>query len=528
MDLTTNKKKDVVVVWFKRDLRVTDHAPLVAAVASGLAVLPLYVVETDYWKQPVASRRHWCFTRDCLEELSQTLEALGQALIIQVAEDAVSAFNRISSHVSIRHIYAHEETGNDWTYQRDKRVHQWCQSQHVVFSEYPHNGVVRRLKSRDHWSAIRNQRMSEAVIDAPERLIPVCVGGFSDDLPSKTAAYFGDPVLGVVQKGGRWQTQHTLKRFLCAHAKHYLYHISAPGASEIYCSRLSTFLAYGVLSVREVINALDQRLSAMDPEEKRSWSRSLSAFRSRLSWRDHFIQKIEDQPSIEYQCMHRDCESMRPRPGNPVFYDAWVKGQTGYPLIDACMRNLVYNGWITFRMRAMLVSFASYHLWLDWRETGHHLARTFTDYEPGIHYSQLQMQSGVTGINALRIYSPIKQSQEHDPEGQFIKRWVPELANVPEAFIHEPWTMPPLIQKECGVIIDRDYPGPIVDHKEAIAYAREQISATRKKADFKTTAGKVYQKLGSRKRPPQRRKPSKSTKKKQDDDQLSMDLGDSG
>jgi len=173
--------------------------------------------------------------------------------------------------------------------------------------------------------------------------------------------------------------------------------------------------------------------------DKKTFGRNLSAFGSRLAWRCHFVQKIEDQPEIETNCMHPAFEGLREQAHNPAYFQAWATGQTGYPFIDACMRNLIAEGWITFRMRAMLVSFASYQLWLDWRVTGHHLARLFTDYEPGIHYSQLQMQSGVTGINAMRVYNPIKQSQEHDPKGTFILKWVPELRAIPSEYIHEPW-----------------------------------------------------------------------------------------
>jgi deoxyribodipyrimidine photo-lyase len=143
-------------------------------------------------------------------------------------------------------------------------------------------------------------------------------------------------------------------------------------------------------------------------------------------------------------------------------------------MVDACMRFLCASGWLNFRMRAMLVSFASYHLWLHWRETGQHLARQFLDFEPGIHWSQMQMQSGTTGINTLRIYSPAKQAADHDPTGAFVRRWVPELGTAA-------------------------YPAPIVDERAALKFAKDTMYGLRGSASARTEADAVQQRHGSRK-----------------------------
>ena len=126
-------------------------------------------------------------------------------------------------------------------------------------------------------------------------------------------------------------------------------------------------------------------------------------------------------------------------------------------------------------MRAMLMSFASYHLWLHWRKPALHLAKLFTDYEPGIHYSQVQMQSGTTGINAIRIYNPIKQSLEKDSEGVFIKKWVPELRSLPKELVHRPWDLTLLEEAMYDFKIGRDYPKPIVNIEDSGAHAREKL-----------------------------------------------------
>jgi deoxyribodipyrimidine photo-lyase len=287
--------------------------------------------------------------------------------------------------------------------------------------------------------------------------------------------------------------------------------MSSPLTGETGCSRLSPFIALGNISMRSIhqqtqarVDELkQQRSSGMSIEP--NWLKSLSSFKSRLSWHCHFMQKLEDEPEIEFRNFNRAYDGLRENEFNDEYFAAWCAGRTGYPMVDACMRALHQTGWINFRMRAMLVSFASYHLWLHWRQPAIYLARLFLDYEPGIHYSQIQMQAGVTGINTVRIYSPIKQVIDQDPEGIFIRRYLPELANVPDKHLAEPHKMTAMEQTLFECQIGVDYPAPIVDHKTQYKIARDRMHNLKKLPQTRQASEQVFQKHGSRKTPMRRR-----------------------
>ncbi|MEM7755418.1 MAG: FAD-binding domain-containing protein [Planctomycetota bacterium] len=319
----------------------------------------------------------------------------------------------------------------------------------------------------------------------------------------------------LAQRGGRTQGITVLNSFLHDRGVNYRADMASPITGFDGCSRLSAHLAFGTVSIRETHHALRARQAELKSlpaaQRDKRWLQSMSSFQSRLRWHCHFMQKLESEPDIEFHNMNRAYDGIRTEdPADwtdeeRTRYRAWCAGRTGYPFVDACMRCLHHTGWMNFRMRSMLVSFASYHLWLHWRPTAIYLARHFLDFEPGIHYSQFQMQSGVTGINTVRIYNPIKQSQEQDPDGVFIKRWVPELADVPTRHIHEPWKhlsneASPLFADQTATT-DHAYPPPIVDHGAAYKFAKDRIFAVRKTAAARANAKKVYLKHGSRRRP---------------------------
>lgn len=489
------------IVWFKRDLRLADHSPLVSATNTGRPIIPLYVVEPKYWDQPYSAPRHWWFIHDCLTELRQLLQNRGNDLIIRVGS-VTDILNTLHKNYSIHTIHSHEETGPMWTYHRDILVDRWCDHHNVNWHEYPSNGVIRGLDNRDGWAKKRNTRMNKPVYPAPDH-IPGVKSITPGQIPEKNDPIFGSPVdpaiFKSIQSGGRNAGIQALRQFLNNDLGDYLPNISSPIQSDQTCSRLSTHLAYGCLSAREVEATIKshQKNATLSKQERRG----LSAVQSRLAWRDHFIQKLEQHPSIEDVCLHPYFENLRKNDLDTARLNAWKNGQTGYPLIDAAMRCLRQTGWVTFRMRALLASFASYHLWLDWRHTANYLARCFTDFEAGIHFSQMQMQSGTTGINTFRIYNPIKQSMDQDPEGGFIRRWVNELDQVPAPYIHQPWVLSNHAQQRHNCHIGRDYPQPIVNHDRAIAIARDKIAGVIHRPGYDKIANQIYRKLGSRKRP---------------------------
>ncbi len=485
-----SKKSNVAILWFKRDLRVWDHAPLIAAAAEG-AVLPVFIIEPEFWSLPDISARQWAFVSECLRDLQDALGKLGQPLLIRQGE-AVTVLRNLRQTYRITGLFSHEETGNAWTFARDQKVRAWCRDQGIVWHEIAQHGVQRRLASRDGWARAWVGQMAEPLC-TPPHLTPVTIPDLGAIPTEKDLCISPDNCPGR-QSGGRALALDTLRGFLTERGEHYRSDMSNPLKGATSCSRISPYLAWGCLSMREVSHAVNsQRQTLRRKNTKGGWNGALSSFTGRLHWHCHFIQKLEDDPSLEFENMHKSYNGLRPKTPNQARLNAWKMGETGLPFVDACMRSLISKGWLNFRMRAMLMAVASYHLWLDWRVTGEHLARNFTDYEPGIHWPQVQMQSGTTGINTIRIYNPVKQGYDQDPTGAFTRRWVPELDDVEDKFLQEPW------KSEAAVkILGTRYPRPIVDHLRAAKEAREKVWATRKGADFQSKAKVIYDKHGSR------------------------------
>lgn len=485
-------RPEIQLVWFKRDLRVADQAALSAAASAG-PVLPLYVVEPGYWAGPDVSARQYEFLIDSLRSLDAALRGLGQPLWIAIGE-VTDVLADLRSRYRITAVHSSEESGNAWTYDRDRRVRTWLRDAGIEWVEHRQFGVVRGMCKRERWATQWDALMAEPMLPCPALrswthhtpdfalTSPHNLGLQSDHCPGR-------------QRGGIETAHALLASFLTERGRNYQREMSSPISAARACSRLSAHLSLGCISLRTVHQSTvgaQQQWREQPLTERGLFPRSLSSFNSRLHWHCHFIQKLESEPAIEFHNINRAFDGLRPESPDPDRLQRWAQGQTGWPFVDACMRQLQATGWINFRMRAMLMAVSSYHLWQPWREPGLHLARLFTDYEPGIHWAQTQMQSGVTGINIPRIYNPIKQGLDQDPAGDFVRHWIPELTHIPGAAVHRPWLL--------GTQGARTYPAPIADHEQAARDAKAKLTLWRQRDGLMQSNAAVMAKHGSRKR----------------------------
>ena len=410
------------LIWFKRDLRCHDHAALAQASQWG-KVRCVYIIEPELWRQPDAALQHFAFIRESLNALNTELQRWGGCVEIHTG-NVIEVLETLWSEAPFVRLHSHQETGNGFTYDRDRRVAGWCKSKSIRWHEYTQFGVVRPLRDRDQWRAKWEEHMAAPIHHV--KALSFWKTGVATQIVMPAPAHLAhDPPMR--QRGGRPLALSTMQSFLNARSLGYRGGISSPLTAPDACSRLSAYLSWGCLSMREVVQQTRAQLAQLPPQASRHRA-GLSAFLSRLYWHCHFIQKLESEPAIEHHNMHRGYDGLREDEFNVQYFEALKLARTGWPMVDACVVMLRETGWLNFRMRAMLVSVASYPLWLHWRPVGEWLATQFLDYEPGIHWSQMQMQAGTTGINTTRVYNPIKQAQDHDPHGVFIKRWL----NMPE------------------------------------------------------------------------------------------------
>ncbi|MFN3705636.1 MAG: cryptochrome/photolyase family protein [Thermoflexales bacterium] len=472
-----------LVVWFRRDLRVHDHAALFHACQNAEEVIPLFILDRSLLAHAETGSRRVQFLLEALADLDRNLIARGSYLTL-LQGDPVEVLPRFVECIGADGVYYSADIERWSGQQRDRNLtHIFARMRRTFrpFLSYylQTEGEYERAAWSKAWHTFNAQPPHPAPAHIRTPQLQLCPGlrayGYIPTLKDLGLP----PSLGSALTGGETPARARLRDFLDHRVAEYRFKMSSPIlAEEEGTSRLSAYLKFGCVSVRECVHEARRRYAHATPRERKS----LLAWVSRLQWRDHFIQKFALYPEAEFVNLYRPFDTIRRyEHADARLLAAWQQGRTGFPLIDASMRALVQSGLLNFRMRAMLATFLTINLMIDWRHGAEWFMKHLLDGDACIDHWQWQMQAGITHPSRpyVRAYNPLKQCFDHDPEARFIHKYVPELRNLPAPLAFEPHRLTAMEETWYGVHPGRTYPLPIVDAEASRKVGLEQIMPIR-------------------------------------------------
>lgn len=434
------------IVLFNKDLRISDHQPMAEAAASG-EVLPLYVFVPSQWNETPLSVRHLQFVVESLEELSKGIEDKGGKLFAAIDEVEKVLEGLLEIYDSVN-IFAHKDGGRFIN-----KVKKWADQNQQSLVCYGPELV------NDHLISY----LKEPQAEVPDHInVPSKLPGFLlTDIKKIQTFHVKGKKIRFGQQGGEWKAIETLDSFLEDRFTNYIENYPKPLSSSFSSSRLSAYITWGNISIRTIFQRTDEKLQACELEEDKV---QLEEFLSKLKTRAKICSlRMQDQQPADVNEIKRDY--------NEDWFRRWLQGGTGIPMLDAAMRSLDKTGWMNFSLRAMVTSFMANTLLLDEQKVSSALAELYLDYEPAVHDFYIQQQAGTKG--KMKIIDPVKAGRQLDPDGAFIRRYVPELSKLPDEYIHEPWLYPAFYQL--------GYEAPMVDVKKAYKHARLQYQTIKSK-----------------------------------------------
>jgi deoxyribodipyrimidine photo-lyase len=442
--------------WIRRDLRLDDNPALNAALRESGSVLPVFILDDHLLERPAGKRQAFLFCG--LHALEQELKKLGSGLIVRRGDPSVE-LPRLAAEINADSVFAEMDV-SPYARRRDAAVTRQANLQLVIGSSFHPPEAVRQSDGKPYrmftpfsiaWKALP---LSDQTLPAPTELNPI------QDLPSEPIP---EPSSTNLFKAGELEAQNRLEKFVGETINQYQAmrdRMDLNGTSQ-----LSPYLRFGMLSIRRAVLSAMRAAGAVEDEPARA---GCETWLKELIWREFYQSILYHFPSVLSGAFKPGMRALPWREA-PDELSAWQAGITGYPVVDAAMRQLSATGWMHNRARMIAASFLVKHLLIDWQAGERWFIRQLIDGDSASNNGGWQWIAG-TGTDAVpyfRIFNPILQGKKFDPFGAYVRRWVPELTGVPDRFVHCPWQMAISEQRASRVIIGRDYPVPIVEHNAA-------------------------------------------------------------